>query len=95
MKEVDKVIHAERAISGGGKWTYDALLVELPHGAIFEHEDVAYLFTTAGYLQWSFEGYGAQRSMDAATLVKVLTPRSIVRAFDAGLVPIVHQSANR
>jgi hypothetical protein len=94
MKEVDKVIHAERAISGGGKWTYDARLVELPHGAIFEHEDVAYLVTSKGYLPWSFEGYGAQRSMDAATLVKVLTPRSIVRAFDAGLVPIVHQSAN-
>lgn len=95
MKEVDKVIHAERAISGGGKWTYNAELVELPQGTIFEHEAVAYLVTSKGYLPWSFEGYGAQRSIDAATLVKVLTPRSIVRAFDAGLVPIVHQSANR
>jgi hypothetical protein len=95
MKKVDKVIHAERAIPGGGKWTYDAQLVELPYGAIFEHEDVAYLVTSKGYLPWSFEGYGAQRSIDAPTLVKVLTPRSIVRAFDAGLMPIVHQSANR
>lgn len=36
MPDIDKVLHAERAISGGGKRTYDAPLGELPGGAIFE-----------------------------------------------------------
>jgi hypothetical protein len=94
MPDIDKVIHAERAISGGGKRTYDARLVELPHGAIFEHEDVAYLVSARGYLPWSFSGYGAAQNIDEAGLVKVLTPRSVVRAFVAGFTPIVHKSAS-
>jgi hypothetical protein len=94
MPDIDKVIHAERAISGGGKSTYDARLVELPHGAIFEHEDVAYLVSARGYLPWSFSGYGVAQNIDETGLVKVLTPRSIVRAFVAGFTPIVHKSAS-
>lgn len=83
MADIDKVIHAKRAISGGGKKNYKAPLAELLCQAIFEHENVAYIFTTTGYLPWSFEAYSARRSMDVATFVKVLTPPSIVRAFDS------------
>jgi hypothetical protein len=93
MPDIDKVLHAERAISGGGKRTYDSVLAELPSGAIFEHDSVAYLITAAGYLPWSFSGYGAPKAIDSATLVRVLTPRSIVRAFAGGYAPIVHSSA--
>jgi len=94
MPDIDKVLHAERAISGGGKRTYDARLVELPHGAIFEHKDVAYLVSVRGNLPWSFSGYGAAQNIDETELVKVLTPRSIVRAFAAGFTPIIHKSAS-
>lgn len=90
---IDQVIHAERAIFGGGKRTYDARLVELPHGTIFEHEEGAYLVSGRGCLPWSFEGYAAPKVIDVAAIVKVLTPRSVVRAFAAGFAPIVHHSA--
>ena len=93
MPAIDRVLHAERCVPGGRKATFDAPLVELPRGVMFEHEDVAYLVAAAGYLPWSFDGYGEPKVMDAATVVKVLTPRSIVRAFSAGYTPIVHQSA--
>jgi hypothetical protein len=93
MPDIDKVLHAERAISGGGKRTYDARLVELPHGAIFEHEDVVYLLSARGYLPWSFSGYGEPKVIEAASIVKVLTPRSIIRAFVVGFVPTAHPSA--
>jgi hypothetical protein len=93
MPDVDKVLHAERTVPGGGKGTFDAPLGELPCGAIFEYERVAYLVAARGYLPWSFEGYGASKAVDTAAVVKVLTPRSIVRAFAAGFAPIVHQSA--
>lgn len=61
MPAIDRRLHAERCIPGGSKVTFDAPLVELPRGAMFEHEYVAYLVGAAGYLPWSFDGYGAQR----------------------------------
>ncbi|WP_156328119.1 MULTISPECIES: hypothetical protein [unclassified Massilia] len=92
MPDIDNVLHAERAIYGGGKKTYDAPLAELPCGVIFEHEEVAYLVSAQGFLPWSFAGYGEPQSIDPATVVKVLTPRSIIRAFAEGLIPTVHSS---
>jgi hypothetical protein len=94
MPDVDKVLHAERSVPGGRKATFDAPLVELPCGAFFEHDGIAYIVSAAGYLPWSFEGYGEPKVIDAAAVVKVLTPRSIVSAFAAGFAPIVHPSAN-
>lgn len=94
MPDIDKVLHAERTVPGGGKGTFDAPLVELPCGAIFEHEEIAYLVSARGYLPWSFEGYGAPKSINAAIAVRVLTPHSIVLAFAAGFTPNVHTSAS-
>ena len=93
MPAIDRVLHAERCVPGGRKVTFDAPLVELPLGAIFEHEEAAYLVAAAGYLPWSFDGYGAAKGIGGAAVVKVLTPQSIIRAFEAGFTPIVHQSA--
>jgi len=94
MPNIDKVLHAERTASGSGKGTFNALLGELPLGTIFEHESAAYLLTGAGCLPWSFGGYGAPKSIDQVTIVKVLTPRSVVRAFVAGFTPAIHPSAH-
>ena len=94
MSEIDTLLHSERAIRGGGKRTFDASLAELPLGAMFEHEGLAYLLDARGCLQWSFGGYGAPTPIDGATTVKVLTPRSILRAFANGFAPGVHDSAN-
>lgn len=62
--------------------TFDAPLVELPLGAIFEHEEGAYLVAAAGYLRWSFGGYGASQGIRSAPVLKVLAPQSVIRAFD-------------
>jgi hypothetical protein len=94
MGDVDKVLHAERTMPGGGKSTFDAILGELPCGTVFELEEIAYLVSARGYLPWSFVGYGDASSIDAATMVKVLTPRSIVRAFAQGFTPMVLASAH-
>jgi len=94
MPAIDRVLHAERSVPGGRKATFDAPLVELPTGAMFEYEEAPYLVADAGYLPWSFEGYGEPKVLHAATVVKVLTPRSIVRTFAAGFAPMVHKSAS-
>jgi hypothetical protein len=93
MPAIDRVLHAERCVPGGHKVTFEAPIVELPLGAIFEHEEAAYLVAAAGYLPWSFDGYGASQGIGGAPVVKVLTPQSIIRAFAAGFAPMVHSSA--
>lgn len=92
MPAIDRVLHAERCVPGGRKVTFDALLRELPRGAMFEYEEVAYLVAAAGYLPWSFDGYGAAKSIDGASVVKVLTPQSVIRAFARGFSPMLHTS---
>lgn len=95
MPQIDKILHSERAIRGGGKVTYEACIAELPVGSMFESDGSAFLLSPKGILPWSFDGYGAVQVLDKQMSVRVLTPRSIVRAFAAGFVPLMHASAQR
>ena len=91
--DIDKVLHNERAIRGGGKRTFDAPLSDLPLGSMFEYKDDAFLIAARGCLPWSFEGYGAPIHIDGNALVRVLTPPSVLRVFSAGFTPKMHVSA--
>lgn len=93
MPDIDKALHPERAIRGGSKVTFDATLVKLPVGTIFEYEGAAFLLSSRGALPWSFDGYGAPQAINEMLQVRVLTPRSIVKAFGMGFLPILHESA--
>ena len=93
MPQIDKILHAERAVRGGGKVSYEASISDLPVGSMFESGGSAFLLSPRGVLPWSFDGYGAPQTMDAQKAVRVLTPRSIVNAFKAGFVPLIHTSA--
>jgi len=91
--QVDKVLHAERTLRGGGKRTYQATLSELPPGTFFEHGGIPYLVWHHGYRPWSFDGYGRAVDWPSDTQVRELTPASIVTLFRLGFVPQVHPSA--
>lgn len=95
MPAIDRVLHAERCVPGGSKVTFDAPLVGLPLGAMFEHEEASYLVAADGYFPWSFDGYGAAKSIDRTAVVKVLTPPSIIRAFIGGFAPLFPRSDAR
>ena len=92
-EKIDRVLHAERVQRGGGKKTYEAALSSLPAGVIVEHEGRAHLYWAGRLRAWSFAGYGPAAALSATAHVKVLTPKSIVRAIRAGFVPQVHESA--
>ncbi len=94
VKEIDAVLHAERALRGGGKRTYLATLADLPIGAMFDDGQGAWLVWRDGCRAWSFAGYGPPTSFDRATVVRVLTPPAIVRVFALGFVPRVHPSVD-
>jgi hypothetical protein len=90
---LDKAMHAERALPGGGKKTYASVLADLPLGTMFESDGVIFLNWSAGHLPWSFKGYASPVKLPAATSVQVLTPLPVVRMFECGFTPMVHPTA--
>ena len=94
ITDVDKVLHAERAIPGGKKVTFSAALNELPSGTIFDHENVAFLVWKGAIRRWSFDGYTRSTLEIERQSVNVLTPASIVRIYRDGFIPGAHASAD-
>lgn len=94
ISEIDNIIHAERAAKGGDKATFDAQLMALRDGTLVEVGGVAMLVWHGELLPWTFEGYrSAAPTLPPSTTVRVLTPASVVRAFESGFIPQVHSSA--
>lgn len=92
ISEIDKVLHAERAIPGGGKVEFSSTLNALPPGTMFEYDDAAYLVWSGAVHHWWFDGY-TPSSMEVGTQeVNVLTPASVVRMFRNEFIPSVHAS---
>jgi hypothetical protein len=93
ITEIDRIMHAERAVAGGGKRTYQAELGTLPSGVIVCIDDHAYLLWGQQLLLWSFDGYHASTiEAVSAQMATVLTPRSVVNAITKGFEPRVHGS---
>jgi hypothetical protein len=94
IDEVDELIHGERVAPGGGKRTYLAKFGRLPQGTMVECGGGARVIWGGKLWPWSFEGYGEPvANISAAAEVRVLTPQSVVRAFQVGFRPQVHASA--
>lgn len=92
VKEIDRVLHAERAVRGGGKPTFAAALNALPSGTFFELDNAMHLVWQGRTHCWSFGGYSRSDLPFGSQQVRVLTPASIVRMFEQGFVPQVHAS---
>lgn len=92
---IDKVLHSERAIRGGGKVTFEAPIETLPFGTFIQNEGTVYLVTDMAMLPWSFHGYEPPVPLpEPGTTLTVLTPASIVRLFKQGFRPQVDASAD-
>lgn len=93
IDEIDRVLHAERVGPRGEKVTWEATTESLPDGTFVAVGSAAWLIWNGWMHRWTFEGYGEpERPVSRNSTVRVLTPRSIVRAFAFGLVPFVHES---
>lgn len=96
IAEIDKLLHAERVDVSGVKITFEAPLRDLPLGTFVDIKGESSLVWNHGLKRWSFSGYSALHLQPSpSTLVRVLTPESIVRTFAGGYCPAVHESANR
>ena len=92
--DIDRQLHTERAVRGGGKQSYHADLVTLPSGTFIDRGGLAHLVWNGKLLPWGFGGYGRPIAIQRNEIVRVMTPRSIVSAFNADFVPQVHESAD-
>ena len=92
--DIDRQLHLERAVRGGGKQSYESNLAALPSGTFIDRSGVTHLLWNGNLHQWTFDGYGLPISNSAPSeKVRVLTPASIVSTFKVGFVPQVHESA--
>ena len=94
---MDAVLHAERIGPAKQKVTYDERLDRLPPGTMVlpPGSDQPHLVTDGPPLAWTPGGYGAAADVPANATVRVLTPRSVVRALAGGFRAAVHPSSMR
>ena len=96
---IDTTLHGERISDhyyqrDKVKLTYTERLDQLPDGTVvvLDASAIPYLVLGDTLLPWSFEGYG-QPIARPTIPVRVLTPRSTVRALAHGYLPNIHPTA--
>ena len=94
-KDLDRMLHAERAIPGArAQRRHHARLEDLPDGAFVATEATGPALVLGDrLLPWSHAGYGAPKPRpQGATML--LTPPTSVAALRAGFAPVLHASAH-
>ena len=94
--QMDDWLHAER-VEGRTrrKLTREAVLGDLPDGAMVSYAGGPALWAGGALLPWSFDGYGPPARPAHETRVELLTPPAIVGALKAGYLPLIHPSAGQ
>lgn len=96
VAEWDKKLHAERLDDAQQKYHWQAPISQLPVGSMFQYQDQCLVIAPdRRLLIWQFEGYKQTLSLPDKTIVDVLTPPSIVKAFQHGYIPTLHPSADQ
>ncbi len=90
--EIDEALHAER-LDGKAKRTHPAAFGGLPDGAMTTVDERPCLVRSGTLLHWTPGGYTDRVAITADTEVRLLTPRSVVRAIAAGYPVQVHSTA--
>lgn len=93
IDEIDNILQRERVGRNKEKVTYGEQIESLPNGTFITLDDgKAYLVWENSLLEWSHQGYVAKKPKPNRLEVAVLTPKSIVKTFEAGYKPQIHGS---
>lgn len=87
IKEIDQILHQERIDRQRAKVTFEANSDDLPDGTFVSLHGNAFLVWGQQLYQWSPSGYEKAIPMPGGEAFTVLTPLSVVNAFQAGYVP--------
>ena len=91
MAEIDRVLHRERITTKGTKVTFKAKVGGLPDGTFIDYAGKPYLKWKGYFREWTPGGYVAAITLSPKLQVNVLTPVSIVRCFENGLITDVYE----
>ena len=84
--EMDERLHRER-LNGGRRRVHAAPIASLPDHAFIARGGEAHRVEGDRLFRWSLAGYGDPAPRPRREIVDVLTPPSILRAFEAGYKP--------
>jgi hypothetical protein len=87
IQKIDNILHGERISRDKSKATYEESVNGLPNGAFVLSDDKPYLIFNGQIYLWSPFGYEKGIAIPKAGRLPVLTPKSVVNAFRAGLMP--------
>jgi len=87
INKFDEILQAERIDPDNGKVTFEADINDLPDGTFIQIDAEPYLVVGHLIHHWTPFGYNKTRAFPAQSMVKVLTPKSVVAAFGAGYKP--------
>jgi hypothetical protein len=92
---LDAVLHAQRLTPVGRQRTYAAPSASLPDGAFVTvpGDPRAYLVLGRWLLRWSAFGYDTAIARPDSGVLRVLTPRSVVKTMAAGYAAEFHPSS--
>lgn len=86
VREIDEVIHRERIDNGKNKVTWQTSATGLPDGTFVLLNGESYLINKNQLYHWTPFGYDQVIAIPISILT-VLTPKSIVKAFSNGYLP--------
>jgi hypothetical protein len=87
VNDFDRELHPQRLAR------HEAIVSDLPDGAMIEHESKAYAVKGARLLQWSHSGYKLAISRTLVMKARLLTPPLITAILAKGYQPRWHPSA--
>lgn len=92
---MDRILHEERLTAHNHKRTFRVALATLPPGAMVRWQGRAALVAGTTLRMWTPEGYAEEARPAPATILDVLTPRSMVEVIGRGYAPMLHETATR
>jgi hypothetical protein len=87
IKEIDEVIHRERIDSEKKKVVHQRRSSEIPEGTFILFGAAPYIVSKKRLHRWTPFGYEKSITLPQDSFITVLTPNSIVNAFQAGYIP--------
>lgn len=92
---MDRILHDERLTAANHKRTFRAALATLPPGTMVRWHGRAALVVGNALRIWTPEGYAEEARPAPATILDVLTPRTMVEIIGRGYTPMLHETATR
>jgi hypothetical protein len=93
IQKIDDILHRERLGKDGAKPTFEESPDRIPNGCFVLFEEKAWMLYDGTLFMWTAEGYKEKKTLPLAKKLHVITLKSIVRAFRAGLERQVDASA--